>query len=143
MDALTYLSTRVAIFDGVAEADLAPLAAAAELMDCPAGQTILFKGATVDGLHVVCGGSVTVHAKVPNKGLVQVATLGEGEAFGETSIVEHGTATATVKAGPDGARLLIVAQEAFRHLLQLDEAFAVRVNTLIRSRKASEPATPA
>ncbi len=143
MDALTFLSSRVPLFGGVPDEELAKLTAVAELLECPAGQTILFKGATVDGLHVVCGGKVTVHAKVQGKGLVQLAELGEGEVFGETSIVEQGTASATVKASAEGARVLMIPQEIFRHLLQLDEAFAVRVNTLITARKSTASATPA
>lgn len=142
MDALTFLSTRVPLFAGVGDEQLAPLAEAATLDSMGANQTILFKGATVDGLHVVCTGSVTVHAKVPAKGLVVLAELREGEVFGEKSIVEHGTAAATVKTGAEGAVVLLIPQDAFRRLLQLDEAFAVRVNTLIRSR-AVESATPA
>lgn len=136
MDALTFLSTRVALFAGVAEEQLAPLAAAATLDSLGANQTILFKGATVDGLYVVCTGSVTVQDKAPGKGMTLLAELREGDVFGEKSIIEHGTAGATVKTGPDGAVVLMVPQEAFRHLLQLDEAFAVRVNTLIMARKA-------
>lgn len=137
MDALTFLATRVALLAGIDEEQLSPLASAATLLSFGAGQTILFRGSTVDGLHVVCGGTVTVHAKQPGKSLSQLAELGEGEVFGEMSIVEQGTAGAAVKAGADGAMVLMIPQEAFRRLLQLDEAFAVRVNTLITARKVS------
>lgn len=136
MDALTFISTRVALFAGVAEEQLAPLASAATLDSLGANQTILFKGATVDGLYVVCTGSVLVQNKVPGKGMTVLAELREGDVFGEKSIIEHGTAGATVKTGPDGAVVLVIPQDAFRHLLQLDEAFAVRVNTMIRGREA-------
>lgn len=137
MDALTFLSSRVALFSGVAPEQIAPLAAAATVDSVAANQTILFKGTTVDGLYVVCTGSVLVQDKVPGKGMTVLAELGEGEAFGEKSIIEHGTASATVKSGAAGAVVMMIPQEAFRHLLQLDEAFAVRVNTLIKSRQAS------
>lgn len=143
MDALTFLSTRVALFAGIPEEQLAPLAGASTLSSYSPGQTVLFKGATVDGLHIVCGGGVTIHAKLPGRPSAQVAELGEGEVFGETSIVEMGTAGATVKAGGSGAMVLMIPQECFRRLLQLDEAFAVRVNTLIRSRKAVPSPQPA
>lgn len=136
MDALTFLSSHVALFAGIPEEQLAPLVAHASLASHNVGATILFKGETVDGLHIVCNGSVVVSAKMPGKGVVQLAELGQAEVFGETSIVEHGTSGANVKAGAEGATVLVIPQEAFRHLLQLDEAFAVRVNTLIRSRKA-------
>lgn len=136
MDALTFLSSYVSLFAGIPEEQLSPLVAHATLATYNAGATVLFKGETVDGLHIVCNGSVLVSAKVPGKGVVQLAELGQAEVFGEMSIVEQGTAAANVKAGPEGATVLVIPQEAFRRLLQLDEAFAVRVNTLIRSRKA-------
>lgn len=133
---MTFLASHVALFSGIPEEQLAPLVAHASLATYNPGATVLFKGETVDGLHVVCNGSVLVSAKQAGKGVVQLAELGQAEVFGEMSIVEQGTAAANVKAGASGATVLVIPQEAFRRLLQLDEAFAVRVNTLIRSRKA-------
>ena len=145
MDALTFLKDHVALFSGVAEERLAELAGRATLATYAAGHTILFKGATVDGLHIVCSGKVAVSAKIPNKGVVTLAELGPTEVFGETSIVEMGTAGAAVKSIADDTLVLVIPQDAFRGVLQQDEAFAVRVNTLIRSRKApvAAPAQPA
>jgi len=143
MDAMTFLREHVSLFAGVDEARLTALAASSSLQTYNAGQTVLFKGATVEGLHVVASGKVTVHSKLPGKGLVPVAELGSGEVFGETSIVEMGTASAAVKAAQDGTYVLMIPQEAFRGLLIQDEAFAVRVNTLIRSRKPVAQPSPA
>lgn len=143
MDAYTFLKERVALFAGVTEENLAGLAAASSLSSYDKGQSILFRGATVDGLHVVCSGKVSVMVKLPNKGVVPVAELGSGEVFGETSIVEMGTAGAAVKSAEDGTLILVIPQEAFRRVLQQDEAFAVRVNQLITARKAAPAATPA
>lgn len=133
---MTFLRDRVALFAGVADAELELLAMSSTLSTHAAGTTILFKGATVDGLHVVCSGTATVWSKAPNKTAVKVAELASGDVFGETSIVEMGTAGATIKAAEE-TLVLMIPQEAFRHLLQRDEAFAVRVNTLIRSRKTA------
>lgn len=138
---MTFLRDHVALFAGVADAELELLAMSSTLTPFAAGSTILFKGATVDGLHVVCSGKVAVWTKAPNKPAAKVAELGAGDVFGETSIVEMGTAGAAIKA-VDEALVLMIPQEAFRHLLQRDEAFAVRVNTLIRDRK-SAPSVPA
>lgn len=137
MDALTFLKERVPLFVGVSDENLSVLVSAAVLNSYGAGQTVLFKGATVDGLHVVATGRVSVHAKLAGKGLSRVAELGSGEIFGETSIVEMGTAGAAVKASEDNTLILMIPQDAFRHVLQQDEAFAVRVNTLICARKAA------
>ena len=143
MDALTFLRERVSLFAGVDDEHLSVLAVSSSIQSYSAGQTILFKGATVDGLHVVASGKVSVLVKLPGKGLVPVAELGSGEVFGETSIVEMGTAGATVRAAEDGTYVLMIPQESFRGLLIQDEAFAVRVNTLIRARKSVPQPIPA
>lgn len=143
MDALTFLRGRVPLFAGVSEENLTLLARASELLSFGAGQTILFKGATVDGLHVVVSGGAGVHMRASNKTLIRVAELGPGEVFGEMSIVEMGTAGATVKASASGAVVLMIPQESFRRVLQQDEAFAVRVNVLIVSRRTAPISVPA
>lgn len=143
MDAYTFLKHHVALFAGVTDENLTGLASAASVSSYSRGQSILFRGATVDGLHIVCAGKVEVMVKLPNKGVVPVAELGVGEVFGETSIVEMGTAGAAVKSADDGTLILVIPQEAFRRVLQQDEAFAVRVNQLIAARRAASAAVPA
>jgi CRP-like cAMP-binding protein len=144
MDAMTFLRERVSLFAGVTEENLAALAEASLLLPpLRAEQTILFKGATVDGLHVVVSGKAGVHVKSTNKTLVRVAELGAGEVFGEMSIVEMGTAGATIKALENDTLVLMIPQESFRHVLQQDEAFAVRVNMLITSRRSAPTSVPA
>lgn len=143
MDAITFLRERVSLFSGVSDENLSALAHCAEVMDFSSGQTILFKGATVDGLHVVVSGQADVFVKSTGKTLVRVAELGPGEVFGEMSIVEMGTAGAAIKASEAGAQVLMIPQESFRHVLQQDEAFAVRVNVLIAGRRSAPASIPA
>lgn len=142
MDAMTFLREQVPLFSGVSDENLAALAVASELLSFRPGQTILFKGATVDGLHVVVSGKAGVYVKASNKLPVLVAELGAGDVFGEMSIVEMGTAGAAIKAQND-VFVLMIPQESFRHVLQQDEAFAVRVNVLIVSRRSSPSSVPA
>lgn len=139
---MTFLRERVALFAGVTDENLSALAEASELHTFNMGQTVLFKGATVDGLHVTASGRVGVYVKSTNKTSVLVAELGAGEVFGEMSIVEMGTAVATIKALEDTV-VLVIPQESFRRVLQQDEAFAVRVNMLIASRKSAPTSVPA
>ena len=42
-----------------------------------------------------------------------------------------------------GAVVLMIPQESFRHVLQQDEGFAVRVNILITSRRSAPTSVPA
>jgi CRP-like cAMP-binding protein len=143
MDALTFLRERVSLFAGVNEENLTALAESSVLLPYSAGQTILFKGATVDGLHVVITGKVGVFVKATNKTLVRIAELNSGDVFGEMSVVEMGTAGATIRAEENGTHVLMIPQESFRHVLQQDEGFAVRVNMLIVSRRSAPTSVPA
>lgn len=136
MDALTFLRERVALFEGVAEKHLEALAVGSTLERYAKGSTILFKGATVDHLQVVCTGKAGVYVKPANKPVVQVATLQSGDVFGETSIVELSVAGATIKAEEDDTYVLAIPQDALRSLLVDDAAFAARVKALIDSRKS-------
>ncbi len=131
---MTFLRERVPLFDTMSDENLAVLAEASVLLPFNAGQSILFKGTTVDGLHVIATGMAGVYIKPLNKAAVQVAALKPGEVCGEMSIVSMGIANASVKA-IENTTVLMIPQEAFRHVLQQDEDFAVRVNTLIKSRK--------
>ena len=140
---MTFLREQVSLFVGVNDENLIALAESSSLLLFNAGQTILFKGATVDGLHVVISGKAGVYVRSTNKTSVRVAELGTGEVFGEMSIVEMGTAGATIKAEESGAVVLMIPQESFRHVLQQDEAFAVRVNVLITSRRSAPTSVPA
>lgn len=136
MDALTFLRDHTPLFSGIPEDQLTPLAVSSAVEQFKNGQTIMFKGTTVDGLHVMCAGSAGVFVKTP-KGVVQVATLGAGDVFGETSIFEMGTAGATIKALADGTVALTIPQDAFRGLLASSPEFVGRVKALIASRKSA------
>lgn len=135
MDALTFLRERVALFAGVSEERLEELAVASSLISYNKGQTILFKGGTIDGLHVLAMGKVTVFSKPPNKPLVEIAELGPGEVFGETSIIEMGTSWASVKALEDKTLVLVIPQPAFRVLLEGNPEFVARLLALSSSRR--------
>lgn len=139
VDAKTFLASQVPLFQGLSDEHLTDLAVLSELKQYKAGQTVLFQGMTVDGLHVVAVGRVSVHARTAGKGSVQVADLGSGEVFGETSILEYGTAGAAVKAAEDGTCVLVVPQDAFRRLIAENPAFVERLKALIASRRPPAP----
>jgi CRP-like cAMP-binding protein len=135
VDAFTFLKEHTPLFAGVAEAHLETLAGASTVQPYASGKTVLFQGITVDALHVVCTGKVSVQIKMAGKGLVTVAELEPGDVFGETSIFEMGTAGATIKASAENTYVLVVPQDAFRRLLAEDPAFVERVKALIASRR--------
>lgn len=142
MDAFTFLKEHTPLFSGVADAHLETLAGASSVQGYANGKTVLFQGITVDALHVVCSGKLSVQVKLPGKGLTPVAELEPGDVFGETSIFEMGTAGATIKAAADDTYVLAIPQDAFRRLLTEDPAFVERVKALIASRRPP-PKAPA
>jgi CRP-like cAMP-binding protein len=136
MDAFTFMRERVALFTEVSDDHLASLATVSTLSSYKSGQTIMFKGATVDGLHVMCVGRAGVFVKPPTQPIMQVAELVSGDVFGEISIIENGTAGAAIKALDDGTLVLNIPQDSFRVLLSESPEFVTRVKALIASRKA-------
>lgn len=141
MDALEFLSGHAPLFAGLPEDALVPLAQDSTLKQFAAGQVVLHAGMSVEQIHVVAVGSVGIHAKIPNKGVQQVAELKSGEVFGEASIVEGSLAGATVKAGEKGAVVLLIPEAPFRALYDGDPGFHARLDALIASRRA--PSKPA
>ncbi|MDD5657204.1 MAG: cyclic nucleotide-binding domain-containing protein [Elusimicrobia bacterium] len=136
MTVTEFLKTAVPFLSGLGEEQAHELAVAAQQLSFTKGQTVLFKGVTVDGLHIVATGKVGVYAK-PDKSrpAVRVAELGPGEVFGETSIMEMGTAGAAVKAAEDGTLIFVIPQDAFRGILERAPEFRARTEALIAARK--------
>lgn len=131
-----FLQFGVPFLEGITEEHAQYLDTLAQRQTFSKGHTILFRGTTVDGLHVIDGGSVEVLVKPPKgKVPVQVATLGPGDVFGETSIVEMTTAGATIKALEDDTSIVIIPQEAFRKVMSENPEFKARALALIESRK--------
>ncbi len=116
-------------------------------MPFKAGQTVVFQGhapSTAFTAIVAFGQVRRLRQGRANRAApALVAELAEGEVFGETSIVEKSIAGATVKASGSDLLVLMIPQESFRHVLQQDEGFAVRVNTLIAGRRPVPPRLPA
>ena len=136
----SFLQNEVSFLEGLTAEQAEHLASHAERQDFNGGQTVLFRWTTVDGLYVIQSGRVGVWAKPEkSKTLVEVAVLGPGDVFGETSIVDNTTAGATIKAAEEGATLYVIPQEAFRDILAQNPALAARARALIDSRKKKDP----
>lgn len=136
MTVTDFLQNQVPFLQGLSADQAHALAEQAEQQQFSMGQTVLFKGTTVDGLYVVASGRVTVWIKPDKvKPPVQVAELGVGDVFGETSIIEMGTAGATIKAGEEGTLVFVLPHDAFRGILDANEALRARASALIEARK--------
>jgi cAMP-dependent protein kinase regulator len=75
-----------------------PLANAFETRVYTPGEAIFTQGADSPGLHLIASGRVSVRRNEPERGDVQVATIGAGGCVGEISLVLRRPTTATVTA---------------------------------------------
>lgn len=145
MTVTEFLQSRVPFLAGISAEQAHRLAAGIEQRSYAKGQTVVFRGATVDGLSVVASGKVGVWVKPkPNAQPALAAELGTGEVFGETSILESGMAGATVKALEDETLVFLVPQSSFLELLAADPALRSRAEALLAERRSRNAAlTPA
>lgn len=75
-----------------------PLANAFETRVYTPGEALFAQGADCPGLHLIASGRVSVRRVDPDRGDVQIATIGAGGCVGEISLVLRRPTTATVTA---------------------------------------------
>lgn len=135
-----FLRQKVSLFEGLEDEHVNLLAGAVCQQNFAAGQTVVFRGASVDGLHIVASGKVGVHAKVSKtQAPVKVAELGPGEVFGEMSILEVGMAGATIKCVEDSL-IYLLPEQIFRDLIDRHPGVQQRTMELIASRRTAAAA---
>lgn len=93
------------------------------------GQVLFSAGDTGDALYIVASGEVEIL-----EGDRPLATLGEGEAFGEMALLSGGPRTATVRAAGGEAELLEIDRDDFERLLAGDPVLARAVERLSHDR---------
>jgi len=97
------------------------------------GEVILRQGDPGDSLYVVRGGSVAVQIGVLGASK-EIATLGDGQFFGEMSLMTGESRTATVVAKSD-VQCYIVDKEAFQEIVQEKPDLAGTISDILSRRQ--------
>jgi len=97
------------------------------------GETILRQGDPGDSLYIVRGGQVAVQIGVLGA-FKEVATLGDGEFFGEMSLMTGEMRAATVVAKTD-VECYIVEKEAFQEIVQEKPELAGTISDILSRRQ--------
>ena len=126
------LIARVPLFAGCSKKELAKIAALADEIDLPAGSKLTREGKTGREFCVLVSGSADVR-----KGKRKLATLRDGDFFGEIALILNAPRSATVWATTP-VRLLVVERRAFRHLMDELPSIQVKVLEALAARLASE-----
>lgn len=89
---------RVPLFSGIPREELVSLLMSVEPVRYKTGQTIVREGAEGDSLYLIAAGTVRVATRGNSGEEIPLATLGQGEFFGEVSLLTGRPRTATVTA---------------------------------------------
>jgi CRP-like cAMP-binding protein len=101
------------------------------------GARLVRHGEVARGAHVLRSGSAEAEVRLPGGEKLVVATLAAGEVFGETSLLERSTCTATVSAC-EAVEGWFIERDDFRALVAQRSPAALRVQhavTLVLSAK--------
>jgi CRP-like cAMP-binding protein len=101
----------------------------------PAGETITKEGVGAAAFYVIESGTATVTIRGN-----QIATLGEGDYFGEVALIDEGARSATVTATTDVTALGLTFWE-FRPLVQTNATIAWNLlHTLAKRLRSAQEA---
>ncbi len=122
------LLLRLNLFQGLDESELMLLLDEADLIDCPEGDYPIMEGEQGKHMFVILAG----HARISKRALgIQkvIQELGPGEVFGEMSLIESRSRSASVKAlsackllrinGDDMAKVPSIAAKLYRNIARL------------------------
>jgi small-conductance mechanosensitive channel/CRP-like cAMP-binding protein len=126
----------VALFAALAPEHRERLAAAARRLHYDDGERLVEEGEPGDSLMVIDRGRVRISKRAVDPGSgsgVLLATLGEGEFFGEMSLLTGEPRSATV-VGLGGCEVLVLDREAVAPLLAVDPAVAETLSRLLAAR---------
>lgn len=133
---LTNLMNQAALFAPFNRNDRRDLVQKFRARDVGRGEVLVKEGSLSDGLYVVLSGEVEIEAKGH-----RIATLKEGQVFGERSLLTRSPASATVRAVRHTSLLRLPKQD-FDSLILTHPQVLEHVSTLIDERKKSDLERP-
>ncbi len=125
-----------ALFGGIEEEELIQFLTFMKQREYPKGDSIVIEGDPGDCLFLIMEGSVGILKTVPEAGdnsMEQIATLGMGETFGEMSIIDLHTRSATVRTLEDSI-VLVLSQKSLSQIWKTEP----KIYTLILMNLARE-----
>ena len=127
----------VPLFDGIRAELLLPLVEVAVEQTFESREVVVRQGDPGEHLYLLLDGEAVVERDGKS-----VARLGDGECFGELSILDPGPRSATVRATA-ATRCLRIAREDFQELLELSPSLAAEVMRVVARRlREALPAAP-
>jgi CRP/FNR family cyclic AMP-dependent transcriptional regulator len=130
---------RVPLFNDLSEAELARFAEVTREREYPRNSVILFEDDPGDALYIVSTGQVKVVLIGEDGREVILSVLGDGDFFGEMSLIDDEPRSAHVIAMKD-SHLLVLRRDDFQQQLQQHPSVALKLLRILvqRLRRADE-----
>jgi small-conductance mechanosensitive channel len=125
---------RVDFLDGLPEDVITTLAKMSETRLYDADEAIIRQGAEDDEFFIVQKGRVAIEVHRPSQGKVTVTQLGQGQFFGEMSLMTGEKRRATVRA-IDECQLLVVGKAAFHRIFDDRPELVSRISEVLALRQ--------
>lgn len=120
---LNEIAKDIKIFHGLTQEQLDELQPYLEAISFPRGTWIVEEGQTADGMYIICEGTVQVWKSANKKKQgVCLGELGEGDCFGEMSLIDCQTRSANVVTTTD-IHALRLPYQAMAEIYEQDPEF--------------------
>jgi CRP-like cAMP-binding protein len=127
-DSKTEVLARVPLFRHCSPKELAFVASRADEVDLEAGRTLIRQGEPSDSFYVLLAGEATVEVDGTQRPPMQ-----PGDFFGEISMLDRGSATATVVAASP-SKAMVMSHAQFRDAIKGSDGLLAAVMTAMAER---------
>jgi CRP/FNR family cyclic AMP-dependent transcriptional regulator len=125
--------SQISIFTSLAPEDLASLPVLTKIITRETGQIIFREGDPALAMYVIRSGKVAISVWTKENEELVFAVLGEGDFFGETSLLDGSHRTATAKV-VDAVELIEIGVDDFFKLLRLKPDIAISIMGVMARR---------
>ena len=113
---ITEITRQSDIFKGLSDGELSQLAQICKMVSYPAGNTICSEGESGQEIFVLAEGKASVMAKRTGKKRSKIGAIGQGEIFGEMSIIEDKPRVADLITDVD-SKLVVIDRLELENLM--------------------------
>ena len=127
------LLKEIEIFSGLSPAELAAIATVTKELNYPEDRTVFKQNDVGETVFLVVNGEVEVIKEKTDGDEMVIATIGEGDAFGEMALLENEVRSATIKT-TKSSRFLIIHQQEFKETAMEYPRIALKICKVLSRR---------
>lgn len=123
------------IFEGLAVGELGAVATITEVVEYPAGETVIKQGEPGETMYLVIEGEVSVIKEQGEAGEndIELARIGAGDYFGEMALFEDAARSATIRTAKK-SRFLVLHKQEFTEIVREYPQIALRICKALSGR---------